>query len=268
MDRARHAAGRYDTAMRKRSSDFQQKPRSSPRPTSIARRSRRWRARCWPTTSRRSSACSPSAPRNAGGFVEDGSIPADDEPIPAPTASTETRYPEPRRRRRPIGCWRVSASRRPRRRWPSFLSAGARPPTFAGCASRCACRRRPSTTGRRWISAPRSIAATSGTTFLSTRPARACRRPRERFPSFTLFVKWRGERVPLVRWRTTIGGWRSELAANGDEVPCLQGLRRRPYGPGATSSRRRSWIPPPTSPLGSMVKEKNGQRRVRQGHEL
>ena len=41
--------------------------------------------------------------------------------------------------------------------------------------------------------------------------------PREHYPSFTLYVKWRGERVPLVRWRTTVGGWRSELASDGQE---------------------------------------------------
>ena len=41
--------------------------------------------------------------------------------------------------------------------------------------------------------------------------------PRDRYPSFTLFVKWRGEKVPLANWRTTIGGWRSELASDGEE---------------------------------------------------
>src|SRR3569623_1371199 len=41
--------------------------------------------------------------------------------------------------------------------------------------------------------------------------------PRERFPVFTLFVKWRGERVPLCRWRTTIGGWRAEQGDHRQE---------------------------------------------------
>src|SRR5262249_29248287 len=41
--------------------------------------------------------------------------------------------------------------------------------------------------------------------------------PRQRFPALTLFVRWRGEKVPLVRWRTTVGGWRSELASDGEE---------------------------------------------------
>ncbi|MEA2699356.1 MAG: hypothetical protein QOI66_3627 [Myxococcales bacterium] len=79
--------------------------------------------------------------------------------------------------------------------------------------------------------------------------------PRERFPSFTLFVKWRGERVPLCRWRTTIGGWRSELASDGQEY-----FRYKDSDVGPRVWRHivaaPVWIPPPSSPLGSMVKEK------------
>jgi hypothetical protein len=30
-----------------------------------------------------------------------------------------------------------------------------------------------------------------------------------------LFASWRGQRIPLVSWRTTIGSWRSEVHANG-----------------------------------------------------
>jgi len=79
--------------------------------------------------------------------------------------------------------------------------------------------------------------------------------PRERFPSFTLFVKWRGERVPLVRWRTTIGGWRSELASDGDEY---YRFKDSDVGPRVWRHIVAApvWIPPPSSPLGSMVKEK------------
>jgi hypothetical protein len=79
--------------------------------------------------------------------------------------------------------------------------------------------------------------------------------PRRRFPTFTLFVKWRGERVPLVRWRTTIGGWRSELAADGQEYYRWKGsdVGKRVWRHIVTTP---VWIPPPSSPLGSMVKEK------------
>ena len=79
--------------------------------------------------------------------------------------------------------------------------------------------------------------------------------PREQFPSFTLYVKWRGERVPLLHWRTTIGGWRSELASDGQEY-----FRYKDSDVGPRVWRHivaaPVWIPPPSSPLGGMVKEK------------
>jgi hypothetical protein len=79
--------------------------------------------------------------------------------------------------------------------------------------------------------------------------------PRERFPQLTLYVKWRGERVPLVRWRTTVGGWRAELASDGQEYFRYKGsdIGPRVWRHIVTAP---VWIPPPSSPLGSMVKEK------------
>jgi hypothetical protein len=79
--------------------------------------------------------------------------------------------------------------------------------------------------------------------------------PRERFPTFTLYVRWRGERVPVVRWRTTVGGWRAELAADGQEYFRYKGSD---VGPRVWRHIVAApvWIPPPSSPLGSMVKEK------------
>jgi hypothetical protein len=79
--------------------------------------------------------------------------------------------------------------------------------------------------------------------------------PRKRYPSFTLYVKWKGERVPLVRWRTTVGGWRAELAGDGQEYYRYKGSDIGPrvwHHVVATPV----WIPPPSSPLGSMVKER------------
>jgi hypothetical protein len=38
---------------------------------------------------------------------------------------------------------------------------------------------------------------------------------RERYPHLTVFVRWNKQRIPLARWRTTIGSWRSELGADG-----------------------------------------------------
>jgi hypothetical protein len=79
--------------------------------------------------------------------------------------------------------------------------------------------------------------------------------PRERFPQLTLFVKWRGERVPLVRWRTTVGGWRNELASDGQEYYRYKGSD---VGPRVWRNLVTApvWIPPASSPLGGMTKEK------------
>jgi hypothetical protein len=79
--------------------------------------------------------------------------------------------------------------------------------------------------------------------------------PRERFPTFTLFVKWRGEKVPLVRWRTTVGGWRAELASDGQEYYRYKGSD---VGPRVWHHIVAApvWIPPASSPLSSFVKEK------------
>jgi hypothetical protein len=79
--------------------------------------------------------------------------------------------------------------------------------------------------------------------------------PRQHFPVFTLYTRWRGERVPLVRWRTTVGGWRSELAADGQEYLRWKGsdVGKRVWRHIVTTP---VWIPPASSPLGSMVKEK------------
>jgi hypothetical protein len=79
--------------------------------------------------------------------------------------------------------------------------------------------------------------------------------PRERFPTFSLYVRWRGERVLLARWRTTIGGWRAELANDGQEYYRYKGSD---VGPRVWHHIVAApvWIPPLSSPLGSMVKEK------------
>ena len=44
---------------------------------------------------------------------------------------------------------------------------------------------------------------------------KAVTQERKRFPSLTVFVDWRGQKIPLVRWRTTIGSWRSETQKDG-----------------------------------------------------
>jgi hypothetical protein len=79
--------------------------------------------------------------------------------------------------------------------------------------------------------------------------------PRNHYPSFTLYVKWRGERVPLCRWRTTVGGWRSELASDGEEYFRYKGSD---VGPRLWRHIVAApvWIPPTSTPLGAMVKTK------------
>jgi hypothetical protein len=79
--------------------------------------------------------------------------------------------------------------------------------------------------------------------------------PRNRFPAMTLYVKWRGERVPLCRWRTTVGGWRSELASDGEEYFRYKGSD---VGPRLWRHIVAApvWIPPTSTPLGAMVKTK------------
>jgi hypothetical protein len=79
--------------------------------------------------------------------------------------------------------------------------------------------------------------------------------PRERFPSFTLFVKWRGQKVPLASWRTTIGGWRTEVASDGQEY-----YRYKDSDVGPRVWRHivaaPVWLPPTSAPVGAMVKTK------------
>ena len=78
---------------------------------------------------------------------------------------------------------------------------------------------------------------------------------RDRFPAFNLYVNWRGEKVPLVSWRTTVGGWRSEIASDGQEY-----LRYKDSDVGHRVWRHivaaPVWLPPTSSPLGAMVKTK------------
>jgi hypothetical protein len=85
--------------------------------------------------------------------------------------------------------------------------------------------------------------------------------PRERYPSLTLFVTRDGERIPLARWRTTIGGWRADQAPNGYEYFRYKGsdvgprvIRQVVTGP--------VWIAPESTPVRSLIKGKtvNGRR--------
>jgi hypothetical protein len=79
---------------------------------------------------------------------------------------------------------------------------------------------------------------------------------RHHFPMLTLRVKYNGQSIPLIRWRTTIGGWRSDLASNGYEYYRYKGSDVGPRvwrnvvsGP--------VWIAPNSTPLRTLVKGKH-----------
>lgn len=79
--------------------------------------------------------------------------------------------------------------------------------------------------------------------------------PRSRYPTLTLLLDYRGEQIPLARWRTTIGGWRSEQASDGYEYYKYKGsdvgprvMRHIISGP--------VWIAPESTPIRSLVKTK------------
>ena len=83
--------------------------------------------------------------------------------------------------------------------------------------------------------------------------------PRRRFPTLTVFAHWRDQKIPLVRWRTTIGSWRGETQPDGkvylkyknsDIGPCVwKEIVASPV-----------WIPPDNTPLRALVTRKRFDR--------
>jgi hypothetical protein len=91
--------------------------------------------------------------------------------------------------------------------------------------------------------------------------------PRSRMPRLTLFVLWKDQKIPLVHWPTTIGGWRREhkdgkryLKYKNSDVG-LRMWRNIVAAP--------VWIPPPTTPPAGLVTKtkKNGRWRYRVKNE-
>ncbi len=78
---------------------------------------------------------------------------------------------------------------------------------------------------------------------------------RQSYPSFILSVHHLGQKIPLVRWRTTVGGWRSEQAADGYEYYRYKGSDVGPRVVRNISSGP-VWIAPETTPIRTLVKEK------------
>ncbi len=84
---------------------------------------------------------------------------------------------------------------------------------------------------------------------------------RDRMPKLYLAVKHGDQRFNLVKWPTTIGGWRAEQAANGYEYYRYKGsdvgkrvIRKILSGP--------TWVAPPSTPIRGLVKaaDVNGHR--------
>lgn len=77
---------------------------------------------------------------------------------------------------------------------------------------------------------------------------------RGRTPRLTVWVKYRGQRIPLVRWRTTVGGWNDEIK-DGQVY-----LKYKPSDVGRRVWRdiiaAPVWIPPPSTPPKEIVRGK------------
>ncbi len=86
--------------------------------------------------------------------------------------------------------------------------------------------------------------------------------PRRRLPAMMLVTTIGKREVPLVRWRTTIGGWRLEQAPDGYEY---YRYKNSPVGPRAIRQvvAGPAWLAPNGTPLRGLVKWKtvNGRRQ-------
>ncbi|MBU0553337.1 chemotaxis protein CheB [Myxococcota bacterium] len=79
--------------------------------------------------------------------------------------------------------------------------------------------------------------------------------PRRNLPKLMLYTRYLDQNIRLVRFKTTIGGWREELAPNGYTYFKYKGsdvgsrvIRKIIAGP--------TWVPPKTTPLKSLAKRR------------
>ena len=89
--------------------------------------------------------------------------------------------------------------------------------------------------------------------YLYTEDGKKRGQSRKRMPMNTLLVRWNGQEIPLVTMNTTIGSWRTELAADGYEYYKYKNsdVGERVWkdivaGP--------VWLPPETTPVSDLVK--------------
>ncbi|HEX7505956.1 MAG TPA: L,D-transpeptidase [Polyangia bacterium] len=84
---------------------------------------------------------------------------------------------------------------------------------------------------------------------------------RVNFPTLTVFVDWQKQKIPLVRWRTTIGSWRSEIHSNGK---VYYKYKNSDVGPRIWQEIVASpvWIPPDSTPAKELLTRKTLDRDV------
>jgi hypothetical protein len=78
---------------------------------------------------------------------------------------------------------------------------------------------------------------------------------RRRLPKFKIYLNYNDQRIQLIHWPTTIGGWRKEIANNGYEYLKYKNsdigkrvIRKVISGP--------VWVPPKSTPLKSLAKRR------------
>ena len=83
---------------------------------------------------------------------------------------------------------------------------------------------------------------------------------RTRYPSLTVLVRWHGQSIPLVHWRTTIGSWRSELA----DGKVYYRYKNSDVGPRVWRDIVAApvWIPPESTPPKDLLTRKVFDRNV------
>jgi hypothetical protein len=84
---------------------------------------------------------------------------------------------------------------------------------------------------------------------------------RDHFPHLTVFVRWRGQKIPLAWWRTTIGSWRSEMHADGQ---VYFKYKNSDVGPRVWRQIVAApvWIPPDSTPAKDLLTRKVLDRNV------
>jgi hypothetical protein len=88
---------------------------------------------------------------------------------------------------------------------------------------------------------------------------KAITQQRLNFPSLTLFVNWKKQKIPLCRWRTTIGSWRSEVHPNGK---VYFRYKNSDVGPRVWKDIVAGpvWIPPESTPAKDLLTRKTLDR--------